>query len=222
MATRVPTCEIGLDVGSDHLPVHLTINSSKIIRQNKKDIIQHEKTDWSRFKKYIISNLIMTEAEWPSEIDVACDTLANIIKAALDKSCPKSTVKDTDFFISKETSKLIKLKRKIRRIAQKTQDPIHRRLANQLKIIVAKAVKNDQDTWWRKNTKDLDEAKDSRMLWNTFNRISGKKSQTTNNNPVINSNGKSTENDKEKANAFAKTLGKNSQYPPWTHFKRQI
>ena len=46
------------------------------------------------------------------------------------------------------------------------------------------------------------------MLWNTFNRISGKKSQTTNNNPVINSNRKSTENDKEKVNAFAKTLGK--------------
>ena len=46
------------------------------------------------------------------------------------------------------------------------------------------------------------------MLWNTFNRISGKESQTTNNNPVINSNGTSTENDKEKANAFAKTLGK--------------
>ena len=54
-----------------------------------------------------------------------------------------------------------------------------------------------------KNTKDLDKAKDSRMLWNTLNIISGKKSQTT---TVINSNGKSTENDKEKANA--KTLGK--------------
>ena len=156
MATRVATCEIGLGVGSDHLPVHLTINSSKIIRQNRKEILQHEKTDCSRFKKYIINNLIMTEAEWPSEIDVACDTLAKIIKAALDKSCPKSKVKYMDFFISKETSKLIKLKRQIRRIAQKTQDPIHKRLANQLKIIVAKAVKNDQDTWWRKNTKDLD------------------------------------------------------------------
>ena len=69
----------------------------------------------------------MTEAEWPSEIDVACDTLENIIKAALDKSCPKSKVKDMDFFISKENSKLIKLKRQIRRVAQKTQDPIHER-----------------------------------------------------------------------------------------------
>ena len=49
----------------------------------------------------------MTEAEWPSEIDVACDTLAKIIKAALDKSCPKSKVKDMDFFISKKTRKLI-------------------------------------------------------------------------------------------------------------------
>ena len=36
----------------------------------------------------------MTEAEWPSEIEVACDTLANIIKVALDKySVPKVKLK---------------------------------------------------------------------------------------------------------------------------------
>ena len=49
MTTRVATCEIGLDVGSDHLPVHLTINSSKIIRQNKKEKLKQGRTDWSRF-----------------------------------------------------------------------------------------------------------------------------------------------------------------------------
>ena len=35
IATEVDTCRVGLDVGSDHMPVHLVINSSKIVRQNK-------------------------------------------------------------------------------------------------------------------------------------------------------------------------------------------
>ena len=54
----------------------------------------------------------MTEAEWPSEIDVVCDTLAKIIKETLDKSCPISKLKDMDFFISKENSRLINQKDK--------------------------------------------------------------------------------------------------------------
>ena len=31
IATKVDTCTVGLDVGSDHMPVHLVINSSKIV-----------------------------------------------------------------------------------------------------------------------------------------------------------------------------------------------
>ena len=101
----------------------------------------------------------MIEAKWPSEIDIACDILAKKSKKALDKSCKAKEI--MNYFISEETSKLIKLKSQIRRIAQKIQDLEHKRLANQLNIIVAKAVKYDKDTWWRKKTKkDLDEAKD--------------------------------------------------------------
>ena len=107
----------------------------------------------------------MIEAKWPSEIDVhvACDILAKKIKKALDKSCK---VKDNmNYFISEETSKLIKLKRQIRRIAQKIQDLEHKRLANQLNIIIAKAVKNDKDTWWqKKHKKTLTRPKTYKML----------------------------------------------------------
>ena len=58
-----------------------------------------------------------------------------------------------DFFISEETSKLIKLKRKIRRIAQKTNRAEHKNLANRLKILASKAVQNDKATWWQTNSK---------------------------------------------------------------------
>ena len=77
------------------------------MRQNQRETLQHEKTDW-------VKNLILKDAVTPAEIDATVNNIANIIKTALDKSCPKSKVKDMDFFISEETSKLIKLKRKLR------------------------------------------------------------------------------------------------------------
>ena len=43
IATKVDTCTVGLDVGSDHMPVHLVINSSKIVRQNQRETLHHEK-----------------------------------------------------------------------------------------------------------------------------------------------------------------------------------
>ena len=141
MASRIESCDIGLDIGSDHLPVHLTLTSPEIQKQNQKLILQYEKTDWTRFNKYINDNLIMTEAENPSEIDEACDVIANTIKKALNKACPKSKPKDKAFYISEVTMKLIKLKRQIRRIAQKSQDESHKLLFNQLKNLVTKSVK---------------------------------------------------------------------------------
>ena len=90
------------------------------MRQNKRKTLHHEKTDWVKFRKIIDKNLILTDAVTPAEIDATVNNIANIIKTAYDKSCPKSKVKYMDFFISEETSKLINLKREIRRIAQKT------------------------------------------------------------------------------------------------------
>ena len=53
IATKVDTCTVGLDVGSDHMPVHLVINSAKIVRQNKRETLQHEKTDRVKLRKII-------------------------------------------------------------------------------------------------------------------------------------------------------------------------
>ena len=85
-------------------------HSSKIVRQNQRETIHHEKTDCVKLRKIINKNLTLTDAITPAEIDETVNNIANIIKTALDKSCSKSKVKDMDFFISEETSKLIKLK----------------------------------------------------------------------------------------------------------------
>ena len=57
MAPRIESCEIGQAIGSDHLPVHLTLTSPEIQKQNQKEILQYEKTDWERLNKHLEQNL---------------------------------------------------------------------------------------------------------------------------------------------------------------------
>ena len=68
-------------------------------------------------------------------------------------------------------------------------------------------MQNDKATWWQTKTQGIDSAKDSKSLWQNFHKISGKRAQAKTNNPVTKKDGNPTENDLEKANAFAETLG---------------
>ena len=56
IATKVDRCTVGLDVGSDPMPAHLVINSSKIARQNQRETLHHKKTDWVKLRKIINKN----------------------------------------------------------------------------------------------------------------------------------------------------------------------
>ena len=78
------------------MPVHLVINSSKIVRQSQRETLHHEKTDWVKLRKIINNNLTLTDAITPAEIDETVNNIANIIKTALDKSCPKSKIKNME------------------------------------------------------------------------------------------------------------------------------
>ena len=138
MASRIQSCDVGDDIGSDHLPVHLTLASPQIQKQFQREILQYEKTDWNRFNKEIINNLDRLEPETPEELDLANENISNIIKEGLNKACPKAKRKDKALFISNETMKLIKLKRQIRRLARNTQKAEDKTLYNQLNNLVSK------------------------------------------------------------------------------------
>ena len=207
MASRIQSCDVGDDIGSDHLPVHLTLASPQIQKQFQREILQYEKTDWNRFNKEIINNLDRLEPETPEELDLANEKISNIIKEGLNKACPKAKRKDKALFISNETMKLIKLKRQIRRLARNTQKAEDKTLYNQLNNLVSKQVNKDREEFWNQQTKKLDETKDSKEFWKTINSINGKKSGGAS-KPIIKENGNLTQNDLEKATTFAESLGK--------------
>ena len=160
MASRIQSCDVGDDIGSDHLPVHLTLASPQFQKQFQREILQYEKTDWSRFNEEIINNLDRLEPETPEELDLANEKISNIIKEGLNKTCPKAKRKDKAFFISNETMKLIKLKRPIRRLAKNTQKAEDKTLYIQLNNLVSKQVNKDREEFWNQQTEKLDETKD--------------------------------------------------------------
>ena len=102
IATKVdrPTCTVGLDVGSDHIYACSLGNKFDKNCENQRETLQYEKTDWVKLRKKNDKNLILTDAVTPAEIDATVNNRANIIKTALDKPCPKSKVKDMDYFIA--------------------------------------------------------------------------------------------------------------------------
>ena len=152
MASRIQSCDVGDDIGSNHLPVHLTLASPQIQKQFQREILQYEKTDWSRFNKEIINNLDRLEPETPEELDLANEKISNIINEGLNKACPKAKRKDKALFISNETMKLIKLKKQIRRLARNTQKAEDKTLYNQLNNLVSKQVNKDREEFWNQQT----------------------------------------------------------------------
>ena len=103
--------------------------------------------------------------------------------------------------------KLFKLKRQIRRLAKNTQKAEDKTLYNQLNNLVSKQVNKDREEFWSQQTKKLDETKDSRQFWKTFNSINGKKSGGAS-KPLIKEYGNLTQNDLEKTTTLAESLGK--------------
>ena len=72
------------------------------------------------------------------------------------------------------TSKLIKLKRKIRRIAQKTNKTEHKNLANRLKILASKAMQNDRTHGGKQKHKKLIRQKTVKICGKTFTKLAVK------------------------------------------------
>ena len=68
-------------------------------------------------------------------------------------------------------------------------------------------MQNDKATWWQTKTQEIDSAKDSKSVWQNFHKIGSKRAQAETNNPVTKKDGNPTENDLEKNNEVAETLG---------------
>ena len=198
-----PECTVKGDVGSDHLPVHIRLNSHEVEKALTKAVHRLDKANLQKFRKELKS-IEMGDLTTPEEIEKAVELLETSMICALDKSCLQK-----DFFISEKTSKLIREKRKARRLAMRFSDePEYMTMYKSLTNEVKESIKTDKERAWQDQIDKLDGARDGTEFWNSFFWLTGAKSRGTRKTPLMRSDGTHTKNDKERADTFAASLEK--------------
>ena len=207
MLSHVYDCDVVGDIGSDHYPLHVRLVTAELLKTTQQSRLNMGKTDWNKFRKIVTKSLPPPQINNTQDINTACNALENTLTAALKQACP-TTKQNYNFprYISEKTRTLIKTKRKVRRLAQKTQLTVYKQLYHQLAHRVKESIQHDKREQWQQATEKLNEATDGSQFWQTFNRLTGKYTNKNTHQPIRKEDGTMTKNNKEKADAFAKHL----------------
>jgi hypothetical protein len=209
---RYYECYVGECIGSDHLPVHLNVKLQYQIKTVAvKEVRVLAKCDRALFSAHLAdasSEYSARALASEADIDERCDEIRIAITQAIDLACPKRKVKDFAFRLRPETVSLIRLKRKLRRMSQRTGDPRYRTMYNNINRQVTAAVQKERQNAWHEVTASLDET-DGRSFWQKFKMLSGvAKHSGAKHTRVEDENGELTSDCDKVASLFAENLRK--------------
>lgn len=210
-SSYITDCYVGSDIGSDHLPLHITFKEGTKSQEPVKLIRNLKKADWPLFQNEVLEGLSVfpsMEIQNEVEMDLYIELVNNAIVDAFDKACPEKPYKPQAFNISEDTLKVIKLKRKVRRLLAKNPFcPILKTTLKTLTTRVKNAIKLEKQQKWHALTANLDYRQGSEF-WKAFKRLTGggKGHQTT---PILTKvDGTKTSTQQEAADLFANHLAK--------------
>ena len=148
---------IGDDVGSDHLPIEISIDTPPHRNIHINPVrYKFNQTDREVFESTLeaaLSSGDVPELKSTQDIDKYGDFITTAISTAVDKAIPKSNSgRPESQPISDETLALIKEERKLRRPYSQAHDPLVKTLINQLQKEIKDnlAGKNDKLPLYRK------------------------------------------------------------------------
>ena len=168
------------------------------------------KCNWTKFSDTLKeSNGRYSNNALDSEpaIDARADEIAKSITQAIDVACPKQSVKDYAFRLRPTTVSLIRLKRKLRRKSQKSNDPLYRTLYNNVSRQVKAAITAERQKAWAEATASLDET-DGREFWRKFKTFTGVSQSSVRAIRLNGENGTIVTDEAAVANMFAESLGR--------------
>ena len=136
--------QIGVDMGSDHLPIEISIDTTPL----RNTFTNHTKYKFDQTDREVFESVVeeaLGSKDFSghlstSDLDRYADFIITALHTAVDKAIPKSkSVRPESNPISNETLALIKEKRKLRRQYSERKDPAVKTRINQLQ----KQVKDD-------------------------------------------------------------------------------
>ena len=146
--------QIGDDLGSDHLPIEISIDTPPPHRNSSTNHIKYkfDQTDREVFESTLEEALGSADFSGhlsTSDLDKYADFIVTAISTAVDKAIPKSkSVRPESNPISNATLALIKEKRRLRREYSQKKDPAIKTRINQLQKQVKEELKVESLVSW--------------------------------------------------------------------------
>ena len=201
--------QIGVDLGSDHLPIEITIDTTP----NRNTFTnptryKFDQTDREVFESTLEEALGSEDFSGhlsTNDLGRYADFIVTALHTAVDKAIPKSkSVRPESNPISNETLALIKEKRKLRRQYSQMKDPAVKKRINQLQKQVKDDLRVESQASWEKFCNSISLEADSNESWRKIKNFLKPKGQRD--YPTLHHATKVAKTNADKAQLFAESV----------------
>ena len=203
--------QIGDELGSDHLPIEISIDTSP----HRNTYTNHTKYKFDQTDREVFESTLeeaLGSADFSglmstSDLDKYADFIITAISTAVDKAIPKSkNVRPESTPISDETRALIKEKRKLRRLYSQNKDPALKTRINQLQKQVKEDLKVESLVSWENFCNSISLESDPNKSWRKIKNFLRPKGQRD--YPTLRHANKVAKTNADKAQLFAESVEK--------------
>ena len=203
--------QIGDDLGSDHLPIEISIDTSP----HRNTYTNHTKYKFDQTDREVFESTLeeaLGSADFSglmstSDLDKYADFIITAISTAVDKAIPTSkSVLPESTPISDETRALIKEKRKLRRLYSQKKDPAVKTRINQLQKQVREDLKVESLVSWENFCNSISLESDPKKSWRKIKNFLRPKGQRD--YPSLRHANKVAKTNADKAQLFAESVEK--------------
>ena len=201
--------QIGVDLGSDHLPIEISIDTTP----HRNTFTNHTRYKFDQTDREVFES-ILEEALGSedfsghlstSDLDRYADFIITALHTAVDKAIPKSkSVRPESNPISDETLALIKEKRKLRRQYSQMKDPAVKTRINQLQKQVKDDLRVESQASWEKFCNSISLETNSNESWRKIKNFLKPKGQRD--YPTLQHANKVAKTNADKAQLFAESV----------------
>ena len=201
--------QIGADLGSDHLPIEISIDTTPHRNTSTNPIkYKFDQTDREVFESTLneaLGSVNFSGHLSTSDLDKYADFIVTAISTAVDKAIPKSKgVRPESNPISDETKALIKEKRRLCRQYSQKKDPATKTCINQLQKQVKEELRIESLVSWEKFCNSISLENNRNESWHKIKNFLKPKGQRD--YPALHHASKVTKTNADKAQLFAESV----------------
>ena len=221
---------VGYDVGSDHYPVHLTLQFRQKPTNQPHLTRKPQKMNHKKWEKILDQHGEIGNSSTAAELEENANIITSRIREAFEDSCPITKIRTTPKCrFSPEIEAKVKEKRKLRRLKNdtlKNQDFASARLImtkiNRLGNEIKRLQKHEQKQRLNQHCQKLNTETNPKKFFDTFKIISdpilNQNPLTTSSRPLEDENGNRAVTSQEKTTLFANRLQQVHREPNYSGF----